>query len=237
MQSQATSVDTELLLLVDVSGSVDDDEYDLQKTGYVNAFIDPTIQNLIASSLNGVAVAYAEWSSDSTATMGSLNTDWTVLKSAADAAAFATAISNASRTSSNLTAPGSAINWGITEISTNGYDPTKSSVMDVSGDGEWNDGDNTLSAATDASNDGITVNGLAILTDIYPDLDDWYKTNISDPGGGTTWVASSFATFGDAVKEKIKVEVGGPNPVPEPATMLLLGFGLAGLAGFRKKFK
>ena len=106
----AVSVSTELLLLVDVSGSIDASEYALQKTGYVNAFKNATIQAVIGGLPGGIAVAYAEWSGAAQ----SMKVDWTQLTDAASANAFAAAIAATTRTSSGtmviLTAPGSAIN-------------------------------------------------------------------------------------------------------------------------------
>ena len=98
----------ELVLLVDVSGSVDGNEYALQKTGYVNAFNNASLQALIAGQPGGIAVTYIEWSG---AAEQSIEVGWTHITDAASSSAFATAIATATRNFSGLTAPGSAINF------------------------------------------------------------------------------------------------------------------------------
>jgi hypothetical protein len=230
-RAAATNVKVELALLVDVSGSVDNTEYNLQKTGYVNAFNNAAIQTLIANTPGGIAVAYIEWSGSA---QQSTLVNWTHLTDATSAGAFATAIAGTARAFSGQTAPGSAINYAVTSIANNTFTGEKK-VIDVSGDGQQNDGFSTSTARNNALAAGIDrINGIAIGA---ASLQTWYANNIQGGTGSFTLGAESFATFQNALNQKLTFEITGTNPsTPEGgSTVALLTVMLGAIAFFRRR--
>jgi hypothetical protein len=226
-----TAVDVELSLLVDTSGSVSDSEFVLQRNGYGNAFQSPAIAAAIAAGAIGkIAVNLVYWSSAGQQTESIGFTEVT----AATAAAFGAAINATARPFNGLTAPGSAIAFAHPLLFSNDFDGTIQ-VIDVSGDGEENDGLNTATARDAALAAGVErINGLAIGSAA---LEAWYNANIK--GGVNAFVirVDDFADFEGAVLKKLEAEIRNnpkPGPAPGPGFAAILAT-LGGLLAFRTR--
>lgn len=210
-------VDLELILMVDGSGSIDDDEFILQRLGYAKAFRNPRVAAAIRNGpLGKIAVAYVEWTGP---LLQVPIIDWSVLHDAASIEAFATRLEIGPRELfSGGTAVGNAILYGAQSINANGF-AGKRRVIDVSGDGPTNRGFPAALARDQVVAQGFTVNGLPILTN-YPGLDVFFLDNVIGGPGAFSIPAKTFKDFNSAILTKLIREIAGhhrPRPTQAAA--------------------
>lgn len=227
-----TSVDVELSLLVDVSGSVSNNEFNLQKQGYVDVFNNSNLFNNFISKgeFGKIAVNLIYWSSSG---QQAESVGWTLIDSVASSQSFAAAINSTIRPFLGATAPGSAIAFATPRFFDNVFDG-KRQVIDISGDGPENNGLNTATARANALAAGVdAINGIVVGNDSErASTLPFYQSSViggTNADGSPAFVleAKSFQEFGSVVERKIQAEIKPPSvSVPEPASAIaLLAFG------------
>jgi hypothetical protein len=211
----AEPVDLTLVLVDDVSRSIDDSEFDLQKHGYAAAFTDPEVLTAIKSgAIGAIAVQYIEFASSYEV---KTIVDWTVIRDDATAKAFADKFLAADRSAWGRTAIGSGIEAAMKSLATSGFESQRR-VIDVCGDGTNNNGPDVGSVRDEAVEKGITINGLAIINDhpvswtyahVQPPggLDNYYRENVAGGVGTFVLVVHDFQSFGAAIKRKLINEI------------------------------
>lgn len=125
-------IDTELVMLSDLSGSMNLAEKKIVRDGHVAAFRDGSVLDKIQEGPCGaVLVTYVEWAMHQKVVV-----DWTVISSDEDAEAFATALENAPFSNVGASTMLSyAMDFAGKIIKGNGIDATDR-VVDILGDGQ-----------------------------------------------------------------------------------------------------
>ena len=202
----ATPVAVQLVLSVDVSGSVSQDRFELQRQGYAAAFRDAQVLQAIQSTSTGsIAVAMVQWTGPS---LHVVAVDWILISDAASAGRVASAIEVAPRALfGGGTSISGAIDYARDMLARSPFQGEQR-VIDVSGDGSNNRGRPAEDARDEAVQAGVAINGLPILT-IEPELDEYYRRNVIGGPGAFVIAVQRYEDFAAAVRKKLITEIAG----------------------------
>jgi hypothetical protein len=213
--ARAQNTDLLLVLAADVSRSIDEGEFDLQRKGYAAALTDPRVLAAIRGGTNGtIAVCFVEWSG---AGEQLVVADWTVIHDEEDAGVVAATILAAPRSFMGRTSISGAIDFAMERL-TAANPHSNRRIIDVSGDGTNNSGRPVTEARDQAVAEGVTINGLAIINDrpnpgyafhTQPPggLPEWYRQNVIGGPGAFLRVVDDFRSFADAMTNKLVSEI------------------------------
>jgi hypothetical protein len=226
--AQTAQADIALVLAVDVSGSVDDSRFKLQREATAAALESDELAAALSADVNRtIEVAVVEWAEEQRVVV-----PWTVIRGRSELAAVANRLRRAERSWLHpKTDPAGGIAAAVQLFALEPL-PAAQRVIDVSGDGRQNSGEVATAASRDAAvAHGATVNGLPIIAEDDPHVDDWYRANVIGGPGAFVIVARRYEAFADAFRQKLTLEVAGlaPKrvlPLATPAMLARIPWGL-----------
>ncbi|HXV26172.1 MAG TPA: DUF1194 domain-containing protein [Alphaproteobacteria bacterium] len=217
--AQIVQVDVELCLAADGSGSITDDEFQFQRSGYAAALIDQRVLDAIRlGARGGIALALMEWGGAQ-----SMNeiVGWSLVSDRASAEQFAARLIAAPRLAFGWNSISNAIAFCQEWLEANAFDGTLR-VIDVSGDAGQRGGIPLPIARQRALDAGITINALALnfrgggLTGPggLPLIDHFETEVIGGPGAFAIVVAEEHR-FVESLVQKLVQEIAGKQLDPE----------------------
>jgi Protein of unknown function (DUF1194) len=213
--ARAQNTDLLLVLAADVSRSIDEGEFELQRKGYAAALSDPRVLAAIRGGTNRtIAVCFVEWSG---AGEQMVVADWTVIRDDEDAGGLSATILAAPRSFVGRTSISGAIDFAMERFAA-ATPRSNRRIIDISGDGTNNSGRLVTEARDQALAEGVTINGLAIVNDkpnpgyafhTQPPggLPEWYRQNVIGGPGAFLRVVEDFRSFADAMTNKLVSEI------------------------------
>lgn len=204
-------VDIELVVAVDASRSVNDDEYALQVGGYAKAFTHPAVLRAITGGRHrAIAVTYVQWAGP---LLQQQLIGWTLINDRESAEEFAERVLASPRAfRGGGTSLSGIIDYSRPLFDRNGFEGERR-VVDISGDGINNSGRLPHTARDDAVLHGTTINGLPILNEV-PWLDDYFRDNVIGGAGAFLIAAQDYDSFAIAIRNKLIREIAGEESWP-----------------------
>ncbi len=213
--ARAAGVELTVVLAADVSRSVDDGEFELQRKGYAAALTDPRVLTAIhATKSSAIGVCFIEWSGEDDQ---QVVLPWIEIRDEEDGGGAAAAILKAPRSFTGRTSISAAVDYAMGYFAKAKWPATRR-IIDISGDGTSNSGRPITEARDQAVAAGVTINGLAIIND-KPNLG--YSAHTNPPGGLPNYyrqnviggpnafliVVKDFNSFADAMANKLAKEI------------------------------
>lgn len=189
-----------LALAVDISGSVDTDEYRIQMQGLAEGLRDGIVSEALV--LEQARIMVVQWTGTSRQVV---SIPWRRIETFEDVEELAREVESTPREWRNFsTAIGEALTFTANEFAE--VQDCSRKVMDVSGDGISNEGIEPVDVRDSVGDTGITINALVIEGE-ERGLRGYFRENVIIGPGAFVVLSNGYQEYADKMRLKLQLEV------------------------------